>query len=450
MKHKNVEICSMDNVSINWNLDESGKLTVTGKGKTADYLCGDKPAAPWDDIKDKIFEIEISEGITEIGINAFRDCQNLKSVTLPDSLFRIHAYAFWGCIQLIDIKSNRTDFKYIYDQREYKKDKTVIFGVGSFHNVPWCISKWGDCYCEGDLLYVCFSNEEEVVIPKGIRVLMPFSLAHIDAKSICLPDTLEEIKNFAFSDSVIREKLVLPEFVQTMDLYAFSGCAMPAISFPFSWRPDKIKWKGTDIKMVRRKYFPEYINKYSIALIKNKHMGEFRKMKIVENKPIHHKNGTVTKVRDKNYIQVGNSIYRKIRNGRVVLCITYKNNRIISVKSFVWNYKAELPEEYLMYPVREDDGQLLPWSDSFTYQEKTELWDAFYNTDAEALKNAGLLRFRHPDTYEEWFWSNDRDNYGGPLEMELLDLWMKEHPNIEVDSTEENIENDKYRWFVGV
>lgn len=440
----------MNDVDIDWKLDESGKLTVTGKGKIADYSCGNRLAAPWNDMKDRILEIEISEGITEIGINAFRDCKNLKSVTLPDSLFRIHAYAFWNCIQLENIDSKRTDFKYVYDHREYKEDTTVIFGIGSFHNVPWCISKWGDFYCKDDCLYVCFSNEQDVVIPDGVRVLTSFSLAYMDVESVCLPDTLEVIKNFAFTDSTIRERLVLPNGIWTIELYAFSDCSMSAISFPFSWRPDKIEWKRTRINMIRRQYIPEYINRYSIALFNNENMGKFRRMRIVENKPIYHRNGTVTKIRNENYIDVGKSIYRRIRNGKIILCITHEYNKIISVKSFSWNSCYELPEEYLMYPIRDHDGQLLPWRDSFTYQEKEDIINAFYDRDGEALKNAGRLRFRHPDTHEEWFWSDERRNYGGPLELELLNMWLKEHPDIMLDSMEENIEHDKTRWFVDV
>lgn len=76
--------------------------------------------------------------------------------------------------------------------------------------------------------------------------------------------------------------------------------------------------------------------------------------------------------------------------------------------------------------------------------------NAFCDRDGEALKNAGLLRFRYPDTREGWFWSDEKGNYGGPLELELLDMWLKEHPDVMVDTMEENIENDKTRWFVSV
>ena len=39
--------------------------------------------------------VEIPEGITVIKENAFRDCSELQSVMLPDSITEIHDYAFF-------------------------------------------------------------------------------------------------------------------------------------------------------------------------------------------------------------------------------------------------------------------------------------------------------------------------------------------------------------------
>lgn len=439
-----------NDIEMNWELDAAGKLTVTGSGRIPDYSCGKNAAAPWDDIKDRIFGIEITEGITEIGINAFKDCKNLKSAVLPASLFRIRAYAFWNCTQLEDVGSNRTNFQYIYDRGQYSKDMTVIFEIGSFHHVPWAIKKWGEFYCKDDCLYTCFSDKRKLVIPEGIQVLASFSLAYIDTESVRLPNTLKTIQNFVFSGGVVRNNLVLPNAIQSIEPYAFSDCSVPLISFPSSWRPDKIQWKRTGIGMIRRQYVPEYINKYSVGLEKVKGMGKFKRVKIVENKPVQHKDGTVTKVRDVSKVDVGGSVYRRIRNGKVILCISYEDNKISSVKSFSWDRYGELPVEYLLYPVFEPDGLLVPWSDSFTYQEKEDIVYAFWDHDGEALYKAGVLRLRHPDTHEEWFWSDDKRNYGGPLELELLEMWLKEHPDIKVDSMNENRDNDKTRLFVSV
>ena len=78
---------------MNWILGEDGVLTIEGEGKIPHYDCGRYPAPPWKDVREDIIEIHIMDGITEIGIHAFKDCSNLKKVVLPHSLYRIHAYA---------------------------------------------------------------------------------------------------------------------------------------------------------------------------------------------------------------------------------------------------------------------------------------------------------------------------------------------------------------------
>lgn len=47
--------------------------------------------------------IEIPEGTTRIGSNAFRGCTGLTSITIPDSVTRIGSDAFNGCIGLTSI-----------------------------------------------------------------------------------------------------------------------------------------------------------------------------------------------------------------------------------------------------------------------------------------------------------------------------------------------------------
>ena len=121
---------------IRWNLDESGLLSIEGSGKISDYSCGKHPAAPWEDKKESITSVSVGEGITEIGINAFRDCTNLKKVVLPETIHRIHAYAFRNCTSLNDIESGKREWRYVYDKQQKNDDDVIIFGVKTFLNVP--------------------------------------------------------------------------------------------------------------------------------------------------------------------------------------------------------------------------------------------------------------------------------------------------------------------------
>ena len=102
---------------------KTGKLLVKyrGEGEMHDFSSIRVPH--WDSYKNQITSIEIEEGVTkignnafadckyvttieipntveEIGNNAFRGCKSLKKVTIPDSVTRIGKQAFAECIDL--------------------------------------------------------------------------------------------------------------------------------------------------------------------------------------------------------------------------------------------------------------------------------------------------------------------------------------------------------------
>lgn len=431
---------------ISWNLDEHGILTMEGQGKIPDCDCGCNASAPWKNVLNQIRELHIMEGVTEIGMKAFMDCENLEKVVLPHSLRRIHAYAFWDCKRLACIESDRNDFQYVYDDRNDQKENLLIFGVESFHNVPWSRSRWGDFYIRYDRLYVTFAGgSQNLIVPEGVRVIKSFSTNHLNVDSVKLPKTLEVIENFAFSDSTVKEEMILPDSVSDLDPYAFADCSVLLKDSPILKKMIRTGW---GLPKEERNRVPGYFKQYSVSLLARKRFGKFRKIIVTENKP--KQNGTLPSLVLDSSIDVGRSIYRRIRGGKVILCVSYKDNRVLSVKSFAWHRVYEIPNEYLMYPVLDEEDGVLPWRDSFTYQEKEDIVQAFEISDGAFLKNIGMLRVQDPDTYEEWFWSDDRENFGGPLEISFLHMWLSLHPEITVDSKKENIENDRYRWFVDV
>lgn len=435
---------------IRWNLDESGLLSIEGSGKISDYSCGKHPAAPWEDKKESITSVSVGEGITEIGINAFRDCTNLKKVVLPETIHRIHAYAFRNCTSLNDIESGKREWRYVYDKQQKNDDDVIIFGVETFLNVPWAERHWRNFYCDQDALYVCFSSGDRISVPEGIRILKSFCFSNIRANKIILPETLEEIEAFAFSQASILDRLRIPDRIHTIDRFSFADSGFRSISFPVDWRPKKIPWGRGRMKMTHRQRFPELIGRYSVGQVKGENLGKFRRLKIIENKPIQHKNGQITAILDNKPIAVGDSMLRRIRTGQILICIRYEDNRVTSVKSFSWRDDYKLANEYLMYPVQTKDTEVGIWSDSFTWQEPVDIRCAFSSQDGAALRDAGVLRFLHPDMHEEWFWTENDGNFGGPLELNFLKSWMKTHPEIVIDSAEENMEKSKYRWFVGI
>ncbi len=80
-----------------------GVLNIVGEGKMFGYNDANSIDVPWYDYKDKITQIVISDGITDIGKNAFANFEKLKSVKFGEGLINIGENAFY--------KSGDTSFR---------------------------------------------------------------------------------------------------------------------------------------------------------------------------------------------------------------------------------------------------------------------------------------------------------------------------------------------------
>ena len=94
---------------IQWYFDEeTGLLRVSGSGDMPDCNSGGTDA-PWYQYKSSIVKVEITDGITAIGKNTFRQYNTLEEVTLPDSLVKIGTFAFDGNKKLSSIQLNKVE-----------------------------------------------------------------------------------------------------------------------------------------------------------------------------------------------------------------------------------------------------------------------------------------------------------------------------------------------------
>lgn len=80
-----------------WTMDADGVLTISGTGRMGDYL---NYNLPWGKT---ITSVVIEDGVTNIGTNAFTECELLQSITIPDSVTCIGDNAFYDCIRLTEI-----------------------------------------------------------------------------------------------------------------------------------------------------------------------------------------------------------------------------------------------------------------------------------------------------------------------------------------------------------
>ena len=96
--------CGAEGDNVTWELDDSGTLTISGEGEMENFrtMEGD---VPWDAYKQRIFSVNIQDGVSNVGNSVFWGCQNLISVNLSDSITSIGESAFDGCTRLTNIEN---------------------------------------------------------------------------------------------------------------------------------------------------------------------------------------------------------------------------------------------------------------------------------------------------------------------------------------------------------
>lgn len=85
------------NAAQGWSLQD-GTLVIAAQGAMQDYASAAQ--TPWFKDRAEIRRIVVQQGVTSLGDYAFYGCENVASVTLPDTVTRIGRLAFYGCKSL--------------------------------------------------------------------------------------------------------------------------------------------------------------------------------------------------------------------------------------------------------------------------------------------------------------------------------------------------------------
>lgn len=194
--------------SATWKFD-NGTLTISGTGVV--------DSIPWmDTYKASITKVVIEEGITVIDKwSAFEGCDNLTSVSLPDSLVELKQYAFLGCDSLknITIPKNLVD-------------------------APYCFKS---------------SGLETVTFAEGLTVVGGFMFQESNnLKTVYFADSIIEIGGSAFDGCENLTNVVLPKKLEEIGMYAFKGCeSITSITIPKTLKDSGSNpFMGTGIEMV--------------------------------------------------------------------------------------------------------------------------------------------------------------------------------------------------------
>ena len=133
-------------------------------------------------------KVELGTGVY-LGVNAFANCSNLESITIPSGISNIDSYAFYNCYSLKGLVLPRT---------------LSTIGNYTFYN----------CH-----------ELKLVSIPQNIRGIGSYAFYNCDSlEYVSFPINLVSIAVYAFQQCLALKELRIPSFVRTLETNAFYGC----------------------------------------------------------------------------------------------------------------------------------------------------------------------------------------------------------------------------------
>ena len=171
--------------------------------------------------------------VTSIGQYAFRGCEGLTSITIPDSVTSIGASAFSGCNGLTTIIVEKGNAKYHSDGNCLieTESKTMIAGCKTS-----VIPNDGSVTSIGQYAFRGCEGLTSITIPKSVTSIGYAAFSGCTGlTSITIPDSVTYIGNTAFGYCTGLTSITIPNCVMSIRDWAFYGCeGLTSITIPVS------------------------------------------------------------------------------------------------------------------------------------------------------------------------------------------------------------------------
>ena len=207
---------------LTWKISD-GVLTISGDGSMPDYNnSSERP--PWYEYRSLILSVNIEEGVTKIGLYAFSDAVNLKSVSVPASVRAINYYSFLKCSSLTTILVDTDNLIFFsYDGVLFTKNHLDLF--------EYPPGKQGN-YSVPDFVKIISNNAfyyhpglDSIVIPSSVETIGAYAFRGSSVQSVTIAgNTLNTISAGAFSICANLTTFTIPASVTSIGGLAFSDC----------------------------------------------------------------------------------------------------------------------------------------------------------------------------------------------------------------------------------
>ncbi len=219
--------------SIEWSL-ENGVLTISGTGALPDW--NSNTDVPWCDVVAGVKSISVSDGITAIGSNAFYGCINLAEVRLPLGITKVGDSAFKNCSSLVSFIHFNGTAVYGEDVFASCSDSLKIYGRSNSplqaHAAANEIS-FTAAYDMGECVqYVTWMLSEDGELSVIGNIAMPNYTAEAPAPWAKYADMIKSVDltymltagDYAFYNCTKLERIYTCGYFKTVGKYAFAGC----------------------------------------------------------------------------------------------------------------------------------------------------------------------------------------------------------------------------------